>query len=167
MRQLISGLLIALSLLGGTCRGEEYAQIAANAFDADIKVYSVQNAVDRRGYLEKTRLSIGTILKSHHFNRDGYNETHNGFYLNIDRWSVGSYLNSGYEQSMFVTYNPRLYASRALDVSLVAGVANGYDGWEYAQNGYLPIVGVSAQWTYLKAMLSFDVVAVGLELPLN
>ena len=167
MKQLVYGLLITLSLLGGTCRGEEYEQIAANAFDADINAYSAQLSVDKRGYLEKTRLSIGTIVKSHHFKRDGYNETHNGIYLSIDRWSIGTYYNSGYEQSTFVTYNPQLYSSRSLDVNLVAGIADGYDDWEYAQNGYLPIVGVSAQWSYLKALLSFDLVALGFELPLN
>ncbi len=167
MKQLISGLLIALSLLGGTCRGEEYAQVSENSFNADINAYKAQMSIDKRGYLEKTRLSIGTIVKSHHFKRADYNETHNGIYLSIDRWSIGSYLNSGYEQSTFVTYNPQLYRSRSLNVNLVAGVADGYEGWEYAQHGYLPIVGVTAQWMYLKTMLSFDLVALGFELPLN
>jgi len=167
MKQLVSGILITLSLLGGTCRGEEVSQLAANAFNADINAYSAQLSIDRRGYLETTKISIGTILKSHHFARNGYNETHNGIYLNIDRWSVGSYLNSGYEQSVFVTYNPRLYSNRSLDVNLVAGVANGYEGWDYAQNGYLPLFGVTAQYMYVKTMLSFDLVAVGFELPLN
>ena len=167
MKQLISGLLIALSLLGGTCRGEEYAQVSANSFNADINAYKAQMSIDKRGYLEKTRISIGTIVKSHHFKRADYNENHNGIYLSIDRWSIGSYLNSGYEQSTFITYNPHLYRSRSLNVNLVAGVADGYEGWEYSQNGYLPIVGVTAQWMYLKTMVSFDLVALGFELPLN
>lgn len=167
MKQLTTRLLLALSLVAGTCQADEAIQLAANTFSGDINAYRAQISVDKRSYLEKTKLAIGTILKSHHFARNDYNETHNGIYLNIDRWSVGSYLNSGYEQSVFVTYNPSLYASRSLDVNLVAGVANGYEGWEYSQNGYLPIVGVSAQYMYVKTMLSFDLVAVGFELPLN
>ena len=169
MKQIFTGLLIILSVYAGTCRGEEYTQLSANAFNVDINAYRAQIAGKKRGYLERSKLAIGTILKSHHFadNDYDYNETHNGIYLNIERWSIGSYLNSGYQQSVFVTYNPTLYTSRTLGVNLVAGIANGYQGWDQAQNGYLPLVGVSAQWMYLKALLSFDVVALGFELPLN
>jgi len=167
MKHLITGLLLVLFLVTGTCRADEAIQLAANSFNGDINAYRAQIPVAKRSYLETTRLAIGTILKSHHFARNDYNETHNGIYLNIDRWSIGSYQNSGYEQSVFVTYNPSLYASRTLDVNLVAGVANGYEGWDYSQNGYLPIIGVSAQYMYVKTMLSFDLVAVGFEVPLN
>jgi len=31
----------------------------------------------------------------------------------------------------------------------------------------LPILGVSARWAFLKAMLSYDAVVFGIELPLN
>ena len=167
MKHFITGLLLGLSLIAGTCQADESIQLAASTFSGDISAYRAQIQVEKPGYLEKTKLAIGTILNSHHFARNDYNETHNGIYLSVDRWSIGSYLNSGYEQSVFVTYNPSLYASRTLDVNLVAGVANGYEGWDYAQNGYLPIVGVSAQYMYVKTMLSFDLVAVGFELPLN
>jgi len=167
MKRIFPALLILISLLAGTCRGEEYAQLSINAFDADINAYRAQVSSMKRAYLENSRLAIGTILKSHHFSSNDYNETHNGIYLSVDRWTVGSYLNSGYRQSTFVTYNPTLYADRSLTVNLVAGVANGYDEWDYAQDGYLPLLGVSAQWTYLKTMMSFDLVAVGFELPLN
>jgi hypothetical protein len=169
MKKIITGLLILFSFSAGTSQGEEYTRLSANAFNVDINAYRAQVASKKRGYLETSKLSIGTILRSHHFadNDYDYNETHNGIYLNVERWSIGSYLNSGYEQSVFVTYNPTLYTGRTVGVNLVAGVANGYEGWDYAQNGYLPLVGVSAQWMYLKTMLSFDVVAVGFELPLN
>lgn len=167
LKQIISILVIALSFCAGTCRGEENTQLAVNATNADFNAYRAQVAGRKRGYLETSRFAIGTILKSHHFARNNYNETHNGIYLNIDQWSVGSYLNSGYEQSVFVTYNPQLYANRSVAVNVVAGVANGYDGWEHSQNGYLPIVGVSTQVSYLKAMLTFKLVTVGFELPLN
>ena len=49
----------------------------------------------------------------------------------------------------------------------MTGVADGYEDWDYAQNGYLPILGVSAKWMNLKAMLSPDLVAFGVEVPLN
>ena len=49
----------------------------------------------------------------------------------------------------------------------MTGVADGYEGWDYAQNDYLPILGDSAKWMNLKAMLSPNLVAFGLELALN
>jgi hypothetical protein len=64
---------------------------------------------------------------------------------------VGTYENSGNVQSDFVTYNPNLYRRKSLEVNLVTGVADGYEGWDYAQNGYLPILGVSAKWINLIA----------------
>jgi len=167
MKQICYGLMIVLSLYAGTCRGQEYARVSTNALDFEISAYRLPVMSDKQGFLEKSDLSIGTILKSHHFSNRDYNETHNGIYLTVEEWSLGSYTNSGYEQSVFVTYNPRIYGRRSFEMNLIAGVANGYEDWEYAQNGYLPLLGVSAQWMYLKTMLSFDMVAVGLELPLN
>ena len=52
-------------------------------------------------------------------------------------------------------------------VNLVARIADGYEGWEYAQGDYLPVLGVSAQWTYLKTMLGPDALSFGFELLLN
>jgi hypothetical protein len=80
---------------------------------------------------------------------------------------VGTYENSGNVQSTFVTYNPHLYRDKSLEINLVTGMADGYEGWDYNQNGYLPILGVSAKWMNIKAMLSPHLVAFGLELPLN
>lgn len=151
----------------GVAQGEQSEPITTSALSLDIDPYRVPSSTRQRGYLEETRISIGTILKSHHFNNNDYNETHDGIYLSVSNWSLGTYRNSGNVQSTFVTYNPRLYRSRSLEVNLVAGLADGYDDWEYAQNGYLPLLGVSAQWMYLRTMLSYDVVAFGFELPLN
>jgi len=64
------------------------------------------------GYLEEAEIAIGTILKSYHFSKydyHDYNETHDGVYININKWSAGTYKNSADVQSMFVTYNPNLY----------------------------------------------------------
>jgi len=69
---------------------------------------------------------------------------HDGVYININKWSAGTYKNSADVQSMFVTYNPNLYRNESFKINLVVGVANGYEGWEYAQGDYLPILGVSA-----------------------
>ena len=122
---------------------------------------------DGKGLLETTDIAIGTILTSRHFVDENYNETHNGIYLRIDRWSVGTYRNSVYEQSNFIAYNSEVYRQRQLGVELVMGVADGYGEWEQARSEYLPILGLSASWTYLKAMVSYDVLAFGFELPLN
>jgi len=87
--------------------------------------------------------------------------------VSVEGWSVGTYENSGNVQCTFVTYNPNLYRGHSVEVNLVAGVADGHEGWDYTQDGYLPIVGVSAKWMNMKAMLSTSLVAFGLELPLN
>ncbi len=150
--------------------GDENADIVTSALDLDTTPYGnpVRSSRTTKGFLENTEIAIGTILKSHHFDDEyDYNESHDGLYININRWSVGTYTNSSYSRSHFITYNSPLYRSRSLTVNFVTGVANGYEGWEHAQGDYLPIVGASARWSYLKAMLSYDVVAVGLELPLN
>jgi hypothetical protein len=41
--------------------------------------------------METTKISLGTIYKSHHFNNDADNETHNGIYVNVAGWSLGTY----------------------------------------------------------------------------
>ncbi len=92
---------------------------------------------------------------------------HDGVYINNNKWSAGTYKNSADVQSMFVTYNPNLYRNESFKINLVVGVANGYEGWEYAQGDYLPILGVSAQWGYLKTVLAPDALAFGIGLPLN
>ena len=158
---------IALLLVTGVSKGYEYDSISNNAVNLGSDSYSMSAKSKNRGLLETTKISVGTIYKSHHFNSDDYNETHNGIYLNVEQWSLGTYENSGNVQSIFVTYNPNLYQSKSLEVNLVAGVADGYEGWKYAQNGLLPVLGVSARWMNLKTMLSPDVVAFGIELPLN
>ena len=123
-----------------------------------------------QGYLEEAEIAIGTILKSYHFSKydyRDYNETHNGIYINVNKWSAGTYTNSADNQSVLVTYNPNLYRDESYKINMVVGVANGYEGWEKAQGDYLPILGVSAQWGYLKTVLLPDLVAFGIELPLN
>lgn len=167
MKKITSILVMVLLFYTGVSKAEKNDTITTAALNLELDPYQVPATKRRSGFLEKTRISIGTILQSHHFNDDGYNETHDGIYLSVENWSLGTYRNSGDEKSVFVTYNPSLYQSRSLEVNLVAGVADGYEGWEFAQKGYLPLLGVSTQWMYLRTILSYDMVAFGFELPLN
>ncbi|MCP4432061.1 MAG: hypothetical protein GY806_13870 [Gammaproteobacteria bacterium] len=172
MKKIFYILLVSVSLNTGASEGEENANISTSALSLDNEPYSSPktSSPSKRGHLEETKIAIGTILKSHHFDKydyHDYNESHNGIYININKWSTGMYTNSADEQSVFITYNPNLYTKKSFKVNLVAGITNGYDGWENAQGDYLLTLGVSAQWMYLKTMLSYDAVAFGIELPLN
>lgn len=160
-------LFLVLSFYAVVSQGQEIDNLSISALDIETGLFRLPVLNDKKGLLETTNLAIGTLLKSHHFDNDDYNESHNGIYLSIENWAVGTYKNSANVQSSFVTYNSNIYNKRRFEVDLVYGVANGYEGWELAQDDYLPILGFSAQWTYFKAMLSYDVVAFGLELPLN
>lgn len=168
-------LLVALSPHMVSAEGMDVASVstvdnitlAANAIPSPVTV-PVLNL--NRGYLEEAEIVIGTVLKSFHFKKYDYydyNENHDGLYISLNRWSVGRYRNSADVQSTFVTYNPSLYKNESFKINLVTGVANGYQGWQYAQGDYLLVLGVSAQWKYIKTMLAPDAVAFGLELPLN
>ena len=167
MNKILAAFLMISSLYAGEVKAQDFAGNSALFANLEIDPFPAAPEKSKQGYLETTRISVGTILKSHHFSRNDFNETHHGIYLNFEQWSVGTYLNSGSEQSVFVTYNPELYRNKLLKVNLVAGVADGYEGWNYAQGEYLPMLGVSANWMNLRTMLSFDVVAFGFELPLN
>lgn len=167
-------LLISISFSAGANDKEKNEDIKTSALDPQTQHYITPktSSLSKKGFLEKNKIGLGTILRSHHFEKDkhdyhDYNETHDGLYLYINRWSAGTFTNSADERSVFVTYNPQLYHNQSFMVNMVAGVANGYEGWENAQGDYLPIVGVSAQWTYLKTILTYDAVTFGLEVPLN
>ena len=123
-------------------------------------------------FLDKNKIAVGTILKSHHFDKDrydyhDYNENHDGVYFNINRWSTGTFINSADERSLFLTYNPNIYRKHSFAVNMVTGIANGYEGWENAQGDYLLILGLSAQWSILKTMVTPETATFGLEIPLN
>jgi hypothetical protein len=128
---------------------------------------TVSATSSKKGILEESEMAIGTILNSYHFSSYDFNETHGGLYISMNQWTVGTFLNSVDEQSVMVTYNSTLYKKESFKVDLVAGLANGYERMEYAQNGYLPVLGVSAQWGVLKTVLMPNAVAIGIELPLN
>lgn len=137
----------------------------------DNEIYPLQVTVStdssKKGILEESEMAIGTIIDSYHFSDYNYNESHNGLYISMNQWTVGTFLNSVNEQSVMVTYDSNLYRKESFKVDLVAGLANGYERMEYAQNGYLPLLGVSAQWRFLKTVLLPNAVAFGIELPLN
>jgi len=166
MRHIIKILSIALLLYTGASKGYEFDSVSSNTVGPGSDSYNL-SADRKKGLLETTKITMGTIYKSHHFNNKDFNETHNGIYLSAAGWSLGTFENSGNAQSVFVTYNPEIYRNNSLEVNFVTGVANGYEGWDYAHNGMLPVLGVSARWMNVKTMVSPDVVAFGLELPLN
>ena len=131
-------------------------------------IFNVSSVKQR--YLEHAEMAIGTILRSHHFSKydyHDYNESHNGIYLSFNEWSLGSYNNSANVRSTFFTYSSGFYQKEYLKLKFMTGVANGYEGWKNALGDYIPILGVSAQWRYLKTILLPDAIAFGLELPLN
>ncbi len=167
MKPIMIALVMSLSLYSGIVKGQNVGGYAPDTLNLGIESIRQLGTETRRGYLEETEIAFGTILKSHHFVSGDFNETHNGAYLRVDRWTLGTYSNSLDVQSTFVTYNPKIYSKRSLEVNLVAGIANGYDGSEYAQGDYLPMLGIGAQWMNLTAVVQYGVVAVGIELPLN
>lgn len=167
MGKIIKTVCLTFVFNAGVCKAYEFDSISSNSLDLGVNQYQLSLSKPRKGLLETTKISLGTIYRSHHFKKDDYNETHNGIYLSVEEWSLGTYENSGSEQSVFLTYNPNLYRAHSLEVNLVTGVADGYGNSDYARNGYMPILGVSAKWMNMKAMLSPNVVALGVELPLN
>ena len=167
MKQTIRALLIVLSLYTGASAGQDITNITNSSLDFEVNTYRLPLFTDKKGYLDRTKIVMGTILKSHHFDGEDYNESHNGIYLGFDKWSIGTYKNSSNVQSTFVSYNPNIYSAKSFKVNLVAGVVDGYEGWGNAQGDYLPILAVSTLWMNTRITLSYDVVAFGLELPLN
>ena len=172
MNRFLLFLLISISLNSFAADNEGPEKISTSALDKSTQPYisPKSSSTSKNGFLEENKIAIGTILTSRHFKKYDYydyNETHNGAYLTLNRWSTGAFTNSAGEQSIFVTYNPELYQNRSLMVNMVTGVANGYKGWENAQGDYVAILGVSAQWMFLKTMLTYDSVTFGMEVPLN
>ncbi len=170
MNKLVQGVLVLLTLYTGSSHGQEFSALVSGIDDLQINAYRIPVLNQKKSYLERTKLAVGTILKSVHYGKQAgqdFNQTHNGIYLSINNWSAGTYTNSTNRQSVFITHNTSLYQKNAFKVDLVTGVANGYENWSNAHDGYLPMLGTSLQWQYLKVMLSYDVAAFGFELPLN
>ena len=123
-------LLLAISCFAGVSQAQGFNHSSAGTMDIETGVFRMPILTGKKGYLDTTKLALGTILKSHHFNGGDYNETHNGIYLNIEKWSLGTYNNSANVQSNFVTYDSDIYSRRNLKVGLMVGIADGYKGWE-------------------------------------
>ena len=86
---------------------------------------TISAASPRKGILEESQMSIGTIINSYHFSSYDFNETHGGLYIRMNQWTVGTFLNSVEEQSVMVTYNSNLYKKESFKIDLVAGVVYG------------------------------------------
>ena len=171
MKKIICALLLplALGVMASDDEGADNISTAILSTEVVPDASMEQGASSSDSFLSRNKIAIGTILKSHHFDKydyHDYNETHDGVYLNVNRWSAGTFINSADERSVFVTYNPNLYQKESFVVNAVTGIADGYEGWENAQGDYLIILGVSAQWSVLKTLLTYEAISVGFELPL-
>ncbi len=176
LKRIFLVLLVSIPVSAAADDNVDSKSLSTSALDPRIEPYIAPKPSSlpslKNSFLDENKIAIGTILRSHHFDKDkydyhDYNESHNGVYLSINRWSMGSFTNSADKQSVFMTYNLELYQNQTFTVDMVTGVANGYEGWENAQGDYLPILGVSTQWAFLKSILTFDSVTFGMELPLN
>lgn len=174
MKRTLCIFLVSISLNAVASDETNNSETEVSALSPELEPYDSSATVSpsSKKALENSDIAIGTILKSYHFDKDkydyhDYNESHDGIYIVVNRWSAGTYINSANERSVFVTYNSNLYRSNSIAVDFTSGIANGYEGWENAQGDYLPILGFSAQLTYLKTFLTYDAVTFGIELPLN
>ncbi len=174
MKTFLGIFLISVSLNAVAGEERDGSETEISALSPELEPYEATALASpsSKKALENNEIAIGTILKSYHFNKDkydyhDYNETHDGIYIVVNRWSVGTFINSASERSVFFTYNSNLYRNNSIAVDFTSGIADGYEGWENAQGDYLPILGFSAQWTYLKTFLTYDAVTLGIELPLN
>ena len=174
MKRTLCIFLVAISLNAVASDENNNSEATVSALTPELEPYdsSIPASPTSSKVLENNDIAIGTILKSYHFDKDkydyhDYNETHDGIYIVVNSWSAGTYINSANERSVFVSYNSNLYRNHSIAVDFTSGIANGYEGWENAQGDYLPILGFSAQWTYLKTFLTYDAVTLGIELPLN
>ena len=167
MKQVARIVIVFLSLYAGASLAQDFPY-QANSFDTDYdNLIRLSLYGEREALLERKQVSFGTILQSHHFSDDEFNESHNGIYFEVDGWTVGTYQNSYYRDSVFFTYNSDIYNSNGLKFSFVTGLADGYANTPLAQDDYLPILGLSAQMKNLKAMLIYDVLVFGLEFKMN
>ncbi len=173
MKRTLCIFLVSISL-NAVASDENNSEATVSALSPELEPYdsSAPASPSSKKALENSKIAIGTILKSYHFDKDkydyhDYNESHDGVYIVVNSWSAGTYINSASNRSVFVTYNSNLYRNNSIAVDFTSGIANGYEGWENAQGDYLPILGFSAQWTYLKTFLTYDAVTLGIELPLN
>ena len=112
MKQILHLLVLVFALHAGVSQGQDFDHFSTSDPNLEIDLFRVSILNLKKGYLETAELAIGTILKSHHFNNDGFNQTHNGLYLSVDRWSLGTYKNSSDVQSSFVTYNSKIYKKK-------------------------------------------------------
>ena len=84
MKLIIKLLPIALLLYISVSKGYEFDGISNNAFSLGSDQYQMSATKRNKGLLETTKITIGSIYKSHHFKNEDYNETHNGIYVNVE-----------------------------------------------------------------------------------
>ena len=106
-------------------------------------------------------VKIGTMNYSYHYDRsDDWNETHNGIFLQVDNWTVGTYENSEWHRSQYVAYSAPIADSKYFEWTV--GGATGYE-----KLPVMPLVGVKATYHYVYSLITPTVIAVGLSIPIG
>jgi hypothetical protein len=101
--------------------------------------------------------SLTTLGSSYHFDRNDFNEIHEGIFISRNNWSVGTYTNSINKESWAINYQHDLTPW----ASLSAGVATGY---EYP---LIPTVGLNLHTRYVYLEITPILVFTGLRLPIG
>ena len=119
MKKGIQGVLVLLSLITGTGHGQDISVLTSGIDELQFNAYRIPVLNEKKAHLESAKLAVGTILRSVHYSKQAgqdFNETHNGIYLNVNNWSVGTFTNSSNRQSVFITHNTSLYRKNAFTI---------------------------------------------------
>ncbi len=78
MNNVIYIVFVAVLLYTGASKGQGNAELSASALNLDIEPYRSANFSSKsslkRGFLEENEIAIGTILRSHHFDKYDYHD---------------------------------------------------------------------------------------------
>jgi hypothetical protein len=84
MKQIIKMLPIALMLYTNGSKGYEFDSISNNVLNLGSNQYNLSPTTRNKGLLETTKITLGSIYKSHHFRDNNYNETQDGIYVSVE-----------------------------------------------------------------------------------
>ena len=69
MKQTIYVLLMFFSLYMGAGQGQEIVVVTTVNSQHEINPYALPSSGNEKGFLEKTKLAVGALIKSHHFKK--------------------------------------------------------------------------------------------------
>lgn len=103
---------------------------------------------------EKLNISIGYIIQTIHLDSDNStNDYHDGFYIKLNQWSAGRYLNSHSVVSRFVAYDFKPLNNDKIKVNFFIGVADNYkQGMNFDE--YIPILGYVAEYKIIRIVIT-------------